>query len=178
MQAQIDGCHAISNYYELATVDGEVAGLLFGQVKQRFILIGVCQALKRLFLIFGRFLLGKYGRRRKLLGLIKPCLESWSVLQRNMPVSEAKVVLFAVARRYQGKGIGRALMDRFVEYALRHKAKSVCVPTDESASFWFYERYGFTRQAEYLDPLESYLANKPIKGFIYQLVLDKAEGRE
>jgi len=171
MQAQIDGCHAISNYHELAIVGGKVTGLLFGRVKKRAVFIDVCQTLKRLALIKVRFLLGRYGSRRKLIGLIRPSLQGFRALGRNMPVSEAEVVLFAVAPKYQGKGIGRALMDRFIRHALKHKAKAISVPTDETASFWFYEKYGFRRWAEYKDPLETYLANRPIKGFIYLLVL-------
>ena len=65
-------------------------------------------------------------------------------------------------------------MDRFVRHALRYKVESISVPTDETASFWFSERYGFRRWAEFKDPLESYCADRPIKGFIYQLVLPEA----
>ena len=178
MQAQIDGCYAISNYYELAIADGEVAGLLFGRVKQKSVLIDMCQTLKQLLLISVRFLLGRYGSRRKLIRLIKPSLQSLRAFKRNTPAGKAEVVLFAAAPKYQGKGIGHALMDRFVRHALRYKVKAILVPTDETASFWFYERYGFRRWAEYKDPLESYLANRPIKGFIYQLLLCELEGQE
>ena len=96
-----------------------------------------------------------------------------------MPSSEAVVTLFAVAPKYQGIGIGRALMDRFISHMLKRGAKAISVPTDETASFGFYERYGFKRWAEYKDPLESHLADKPIKGFIYQLILhNKADEQE
>lgn len=90
-----------------------------------------------------------------------------------MPVSEAEVVLFAVTPEYQGIGIGRALMDRFVRHALKHRVKAISVATEETASFWFYEKYGFRRWAEYESPLESYLADKSIKGFTYQLLVHK-----
>ena len=176
MKGQIDSCHAVSNYCELAIADGEVAGLIFGRVKRRSVLIDICRTLKRLPLVSVRFLLGMYGSRRKLLGFLNPCLEHLRVLRRNTPEGEAEVVLFAVAPKYQGIGIGRALMDRFVRHALRYRVKSISVPTDETASFWFYERYGFRRWAEFKDPLESYCADRPIKGFIYQLLLPEADG--
>jgi GNAT superfamily N-acetyltransferase len=175
MKTQIDSCYVISNHYELAIVDGEVAGLLFGQVKRKSVLINMCRAFGRLLLMKVHFLLGRYGSRRKAIALIGPSLQALRVLRRNMPASEAIVVLFAVASKYQGKGIGRALMDRFVRHALGYKVKAIAVPTDETASFWFYERYGFRRWAEYEDPLESYLAGRPIKGFIYQLLLDEPD---
>jgi ribosomal protein S18 acetylase RimI-like enzyme len=177
MKIQIDSCHVVSNYHELAIVDGEVAGLLFGQVKRKSVLIDTCRTLSLLLLMKVYFLLGRYGSRRKLIRLIRPSLQALRVLRKNMPASGATVVLFAVAPKYQGKGIGRALMDRFVRHALRYKVKAISVPTDETASFWFYERYGFRRWAEYEDPLESYLASRPIKGFIYQLLLDEPAGQ-
>jgi ribosomal protein S18 acetylase RimI-like enzyme len=177
MKIQIDSCHAVSNYYELAIVDEKVAGLLFGRINRKSVLLDMCQTLKRLLLIKVRFLLGEYGSRRKLIELIKPALQGFRAVTRNMPASEAQVVLFAVAPKHQGMGIGRALMDRFVHHTLRYKVKGISVVTDETASFWFYERYGFRRWAEYKDPLESYLADRPIKGYTYLLLLGEAEGQ-
>lgn len=178
MTGGIEACHALSNYHELAIADGKVAGLLFGRVKRKSVLIDICQTLKRLLLIEVHFLLGRYGSRRKLIRLIKPGLQSLGALRRNMPASEAEVVLFAVAPEYQGIGIGRTLMDHFIHHALKYEVKAVVVPTDETASFWFYEKYGFRRCAEYKEPLESYLAGRPIKGFIYQLWLCKVDRQE
>jgi ribosomal protein S18 acetylase RimI-like enzyme len=178
MKIQIDSCHAVSNYHELAIVDGEVAGLLFGRVYRKSVLIDMCRTLKRLLLIKVRFLLGRYGSRRKLIKLIKPSLQEARALRKNMPPSEAMVVLFAVAPKHQGIGIGRALMDHFVHHALRYRVKAISVPTDETASFWFYERYGFRRWAEYKDAMQSYLADRPIKGFVYQLLLHEAARQE
>lgn len=178
MKGQIDGSLAMSNYQELALADGKVAGLIFGRLERESVLIDMCRTTKRLVLIMGRFLLGRYGSRRKLIKLVKPGLQALTVLRRNRPASEAEVVLFAVAPDYQGIGVGRALMDRLVYQAVRCKARSISVPTDETASFGFYEKYGFQRWAEFNDPLESYCADRPIKGYIYQLILSKADGPE
>ncbi|MBE0430754.1 MAG: GNAT family N-acetyltransferase [Dehalococcoidia bacterium] len=178
MKGQIDGSRAMSNYQDLALADGKAVGLIFGRLKREPVLISMCRTLKRLILIMGRFLLGKYGNRRKLIRLVKPGLQALRVLRRNRPASEAEIVLFAVAQEYRGTGIGRALMDRFVSQARCHKATSISVPTDETASFWFYEKYGFTRWSEFHDPMESYCAGRPIKGFIYRLVLGSASGQE
>jgi len=177
-EGQIDGSRAISSYHELAIADGEAVGLLFGRVKRKSAPIDMCQTLMRLFSLSVRFLLGKYGSRRKLIRLLRPGLQELRELRRNMPASEAEVVLFAVAPEYQGIGIGRALMDRFVRHALKHKVKAISVATEETASFWFYDKYGFERWAEYESALESYLADKPIKGFTYQLLVHehKADG--
>jgi len=173
MKILIDGCHAVSNYHELAIADGKAVGLIFGQVERKFVVIDMCRTVKRALLILVRLLLGRYGSRRKLVRLIKPTLLEARALGKNMPVSEAKVMLFAVAAEYQGIGIGCTLMDHFVRHAAKHRVKAISVPTDETASFWFYEKYGFRKWAEYKGPLESYLANRPIRAFVYLLFLHK-----
>jgi ribosomal protein S18 acetylase RimI-like enzyme len=178
MKILIDGCHVISNYHELAVADGKVVGLIFGRVERKFVLIDMCQRLERALSILVRFLLGTYGSRRKLVGLMKPALQAVKALGKNMPLSEAEVVLFAVAPEHQGVGIGCALMGRFVCHAAKYEVEAISVPTNETASFWFYEKYGFRKWAEYKDPLESYLADRPIKGFTYLLLLHKAGGQE
>jgi len=86
MQFQIDGCHAISNYRELAVAGGEIAGLLFGRLNRKSFVIG-SQTLKQLFLISVRFLLGRYGSRRKLIRIIKPGLLALRAVRRNIPAS-------------------------------------------------------------------------------------------
>ena len=171
MRGQVDSCHAVSNYGELAIADREVAGFIFGRVRRKPVSLDTARKLKRVVLISARFLLGRYGGRGRLIRFLDPCLEQLRVLRQNTPAREAEVVLFAVAPEHQGSGVGRALMNRFVGHALRYKVKSISVPTDETASFRFYERYGFRRWAEFTDPLASYCAGRPVKGFTYQLLL-------
>jgi len=43
LEILIGGCHAVSNYHELAIADGKVVGLIFGRVKRKFVLIDICQ---------------------------------------------------------------------------------------------------------------------------------------
>lgn len=174
MSGQIDSCHAVSNYAELAIADGEVAGLIFGRIRRPSVTIDMIRTLKRVVQISVRFLLGRYGKRSQLITFLNPCLQQLRVLRKNTPVSQAEVVLFAVAAKHQGSGVGRALMDRFVHHALKHKVESISVPTDETAGFRFYERYGFMRWAEFVDPLASYCAGRSIKGFTYRLLLAEA----
>lgn len=174
MIGQIDSCRAVSNYAELAIADGEVAGFIFARVKQSSLPVDTVRTLTRIIRVSVRFLLGRYGSRGKLIGYLSPCLRQLRVLRRNTPATQAEVVLFAVAPGYQGSGVGRALMDRLVGHALKHEVKAICVPTDESAGFRFYERYGFGRWAAFTDPLASYCAGRSITGFTYRLLLTQA----
>ncbi|MCL0059350.1 GNAT family N-acetyltransferase [Dehalococcoidia bacterium] len=171
--AAAEVCDAVSTYSELAIVDGEVAGFIFGRIERHFTLMDKCRSVKRYLPLLGRFLLGEFGPRRKLLQLLGPLAGEEQVLRRNVPPSEGRIEYFAVSPEYQGKGVGTRLMDRFVQYAGRYGVRAVSVFTGETVSFWFYERYGFQRWAEFDSPLGSYLHGKPIKGFSYRLPLQE-----
>jgi ribosomal protein S18 acetylase RimI-like enzyme len=169
--AAAEVCDAVSTYSELAIVDGKVAGFIFGRIERHFTLIDRCCSLKMYLALVWPFLLGRFGRRRKLVRLFVPLLREDQELRRNVPPSEGRVEYFAVSPEYHNKGVGRKLMDRFVQYAGRHSVQALSVFTGESVSFRFYERYGFQRWAEFDSPLSSYLHGKPMKGFSYRLPL-------
>jgi ribosomal protein S18 acetylase RimI-like enzyme len=141
--ATAEVCDAVSTYSELAIVDGEVAGFIFGRIERHFTLIHKCRLVKKCLSLLGLFLLGRFGRRWDLVKLLGPLLCEGQDLRRNVPPSEGRIEYFAVSPGYQGKGVGRKLMVRFVQYAGRCGMQALSVFTDESASFWFYERYGF-----------------------------------
>ncbi|MCL0065484.1 GNAT family N-acetyltransferase [Dehalococcoidia bacterium] len=166
-----------STYSELAIIDGEVAGFLFGRIERHFTLIDKCRLVKRYLPLLWRFLLGQFGPRQKLLQLLGPLASEEQELRRNVPPSEGRIEYFAVSPEYQGRGVGRSIMDRFVQYAERYGVRAVSVFTGETVSFWFYERYGFQRWAEFDSPFGSYLHGKPIKGFSYRLALQGEHDR-
>ena len=175
-EAMVEVCDRLSTYSELAIIEGEVAGFIFGRIERHFTLIDKCCLVKKYLTLLGRFLLGRYGSRQKLVRLVGPLLREGQELRRNIPPSEGWIEYFAVSPKYQGQGVGRKLMDRFVQHAARWGVQALSVFTDETASFWFYERYGFQRWAEFNSPLGSYLHGKPIKGFSYRLPLDEEHG--
>jgi GNAT superfamily N-acetyltransferase len=174
MIGHIDSCCAVSNYAELAVADGEVAGFIFARVRRSSSPLDMVRMVRRIISVSVCFLLGRYGDRGRLIRYLNPCLQQLRVLRRNTPATQAEVVLLAVAPEYQGGGVGRTLMDRFVGHALKHRVKAISVPTDESAGYRFYERYGFGRWAEFSDPLASYCAGRSITGVTYRLLLTQA----
>ena len=44
---------------------------------------------------------------------------------------------------YRGNGIGKKLMNRFIDYAKQNNAKSVYLITDENCNWKFYQIVGF-----------------------------------
>ena len=162
-----------ATYSNLAIVDGEIAGFLFGRIDSHFTLINRYRSLQRYLPMFGRLILGQFGPRLKLLQLLGPLADEEQMLRRNVPPSEGRIEYFAVSPDYQGKGVGRRILDGFVRYAKRHGVRDIAVFTGETVSFWFYERYGFQRWAEFDSPFASYLYGKPKKGFSYRLALQE-----
>jgi len=90
----------------------------------------------------------------------------------NVPRSDAEVNLIMVSRRLQRKGLGRQLMDRFVEAAKAAGCRLLTLYTDNQMSNWrFYEIYGFRKVATFHDNLTSYFAETSADGVVYALDL-------
>ncbi len=90
----------------------------------------------------------------------------------NVPRSDAEVNLVMVSRKLQRKGLGRQLMDRFVEAAERAGCKLMTLYTDNQMSNWrFYEIYGFRKVATFHDNLTSYFSETRADGIVYALDL-------
>ncbi len=55
-----------------------------------------------------------------------------------------EVNLFIVSNELQGQGLGRKLMDRYIEFCRNNQLESVFLWTDEDCNHSFYSRYGFS----------------------------------
>lgn len=91
-----------------------------------------------------------------------------------MPEADAIVQWFVVDAKHRGKGIGTALMDRFVGGAKNRGAQRIALHTDQLSTWQFYEKYGFTRWSTFTEVFSSYLKGEEVKGFIYTLDIAKS----
>lgn len=57
---------------------------------------------------------------------------------------DGEVNLFIVNQAFQGQGLGKQLMDRYMDFCRDNKLKSVFLWTDEDCNHSFYSRYGFS----------------------------------
>lgn len=82
--------------------------------------------------------------------------------------TEARILLLAVDSRFRRMGIGKALMNEFMDLCRMHNIMSIRleVRTDNSEAIRFYQRYGFstisTIRAYYSDSSDAYLMWKLI----------------
>lgn len=107
----------------------------------------------------------------------------WSIavtevkIRLKKPPSDASIEMFIVGSKHRGKGIGSALIDRFLEAAIQAGSRLVTVYTDDRQSDWqFYERRGFKRVASFYDNVTSHYSGSQAHGLIYALEL-VGEGR-
>lgn len=59
-----------------------------------------------------------------------------------------EISLFFVSDLARGKGIGKGLMGRFIEYCRENDIQNIILMTDASCNFGFYDHCGFTRVNE------------------------------
>lgn len=169
MHAYVELGRLPSTRLEVACVSGKVVGFLFGRINSEY---GTTKKLTTLisYLMIGiRAILGKYGRLSRPLTFLRKAVKTGNRVKQHMPKSDAVVVLFVADAKHRGKGIGRALMDRFVSAAKSQGTQTVALHTDQLSSWQFYEKYGFTRWGTFTEILSSHLAGADVKGFIYVL---------
>lgn len=82
--------------------------------------------------------------------------------------TEARILLLAVDRKFRQMGIGKALMNEFIDLCRMHNIMSIRleVRTDNAGAIHFYQRYGFstisTIRAYYSDSSDAFLMWKLI----------------
>jgi ribosomal protein S18 acetylase RimI-like enzyme len=165
-----------STWTELASISGEVIGFLFGTIdKQKPKGINFGGISDQLWMV-GRFLSGGHGRFRMSFSTMIGFMFTEFKLAVNRPKADAEIVLLIVDSRFRGKGIGKALVDRFVKAAKDAGSYAIALYTDDKSSNWrFYEVYGFRKVTTFYDNISTYFVGEPANAIYYVLDL-KPEG--
>jgi GNAT superfamily N-acetyltransferase len=159
--------HRIGSKTFVAEIDGAARGILVGLCPMGFAAIG------RAFAVITRFVARAIAGRYRLSLLAKKHLfqqffGSLPFLRYSLGSSiKAKTLLLISQKEYRG-GIGRALMDAWIEEVQSCGFHSVTVGTDSAISWDFYERYGYRRVREFNYKGYKYsLPGERVKGYIY-----------
>ena len=161
-----------ATWKEVACVSDSVVGLLWGKIFSDVGFLGGLRERLAHATAYLKLLLGFYGKIPHRLSLAKNGVIDGMSMARNYPEADAEVLYFVVDPAYRGKGIGKRLMDRFVEHAKSRGAKRISVYTvDPGSDLGFYERYGFKRYSSFRDRFMSAIGNREVKGIIYVLDL-------
>lgn len=154
---------------EVASIRGNIVGLFFGRVDSDYKMIAQLKAFFSFCVMCIRMICGRCGRVSAPFTLLRKLNSNESNIKRNTPKSDGEVVLIVVDSEYRGRGIGRALMDRFLASAKERNAGVITVQSDEESSWGFYEKYGFRKCSTFHNDLASYIRNGDVKSFIYTI---------
>jgi ribosomal protein S18 acetylase RimI-like enzyme len=161
-----------SNYAEVVCDSEAVVGTIFGRIG-----IGARGAsfkgegITTPRLIAG-ILLGNFDKSHGILRVLWTFLMTEFKLALNMPHSDSEITFLILDEKHRGKGIGRMMVERFVNAARGSGARSMTVYTENQTSNWqFYERFGFHRVGSFYDDLNSYFVGKKSTAYMYYLDL-------
>lgn len=128
----------------VAEIDGEVHGILLGTAP--FKLTEVLSSVKfSLTVILPGILLNTYRFNSLAYKHLFQCLYGFSyhVILHPFSWKISEITLFTSRRKYRGTGMGRKLMDTYLNSVRGRHLKEANVCTDTALSYHFYESYGF-----------------------------------
>lgn len=153
---------------------GELMGFLFGRLEKDF-------TWQSRFRVFWESLRSAYRYMVFLRPHIRtPFLTEHRILaqriQEHTRDFDGEVLLFIVSKACRGMGIGKKLMENFLQHALERGASGIYLYTDHSSNWKFYERFGFQLQAMIYDDLLSHLEKRKVESFLYSMDLSSWAG--
>ena len=170
MEAYVDFYRASSSWQEVACESGSVVGILFGKVEKDITRFGRLKAFIGEELVYLRFPAGLYGNMSHRLLLVRKGMSDDRNKAVNSPEADGEVIFFVVDRERWGHGIGRELMDRFMQHARSRGAKRIIVYTNDPGCNWgFYDKYGFKLRSTFKDNFTSYVRNEEAKALIFSI---------
>ena len=166
-----------ATWKEVACVSEELVGVLFGRADGNLPVLDRLRITLTHMTVYLKLLFGFYGRVPHRFTVIRHAISDDRKIAANMPEVDGEITFFAVDVAYRGKGIGKALMSRFIDHVKKKGAKRVSVYTiDPGSDLGFYENYGFRIHGSFRDGFMSFARKEEVMGSIY--VLDIGEQRK
>jgi ribosomal protein S18 acetylase RimI-like enzyme len=161
-----------ATWLDVACVDGRVVGLLFGRIDREHGRFGRIRSRLGHIKVYLKLIMGRYWKGRDRFRLVKFAMSDDRNITENSPDADGEVMLFVVDGKFQGRGIGRALMDRFLQRAREANSKRITVSTNDIGCNWgFYDKYGFKLQGSFRDSFTSFVRKQEIKNLIFSIDL-------
>lgn len=167
----VTGPLAESRHYRVIEEDQRVLGLIFGRCGPGKVyrtdytgVRGRLRAAGRLLSLRGWTLGEKFAWLKAIQG-------HEAARARVMRQTGTEITLLVVESVSQGKGLGRQLMDEYVEQCRRLGKERITVETDVHANFGFYEHYGFVLVGEFGSPMNELFTGGSGRSFVYELAI-------
>jgi len=156
-----------ANYAEIAYEGDQVGGVLIGASKGLFSSFRKLNYTIKTYLILFRLIFFRKDSKRALKNFRKIDKIYKGLYKKTNKKYDAEVILFAVHASMRGKGVGKKLMNNYLEH-LRHKGyQNVYLFTDTSCTYGFYDHMNFTREDEATTTLELLNEQGDLTAFIY-----------
>ena len=172
MKGYVEYSRNRSNWTDVAFTSDGIIGFLFGRIDghlgepaPREPSLGELPSAIRSFLVRGHI-------TPSLLMFLWNLTMTEVKLKLKMPKSDASIEMLIVDSKHRGKGVGKALLERFLMAAEESGASLVTVYSDNWVSNWrFYERRGFTKVETFHDNITSHYSGSNAQGIIFALNL-------
>jgi len=157
---------------DVACIDGQVVGLLFGRIDREHGTFGKIRSRLGHSRVYLKLIMGRYWKGADRFKLVRSAMSDDRNITEHSPDADGEVMLFVVDGKFQGRGIGRALMDRFLQRAREADSKRITVSTNDIWCNWgFYDKYGFKLQGSFRDSFTSFVRKEEIKNLIFAIDL-------
>lgn len=159
-----------STFGRVATLDGEVIGVIFGSS------VGEKKTYRLLQDDYTNELLQLLNlndiERNVFIELTSATNESYNrLISGKENEFQGCLELFVVSEEARGKKIGKKLFNAFISYLIETKAKRIYVYTDTMSNYGFYEHTGFVRLGEELTEFNLPNGKMENTNFIYEYKL-------
>ncbi len=132
-----------TNYIEVAELDNQLVGFLFGRIKKTSFLKTLKYKIN-LLIIFFKLLFSKAGRRG--IKINKITNKSNNQLKKDSKMKlESELCLFIVNKDIRGNKIGVTLLNNFIEVLKENNIKNNYLFTDTYCDYNYYERLGYNK---------------------------------
>ena len=163
------GSLAGSNYGIVAEENGRVIGFLFGKSSTGKLYQTKYSGIRgQIRLLIDLFRITNVTLKRKL-GYIGKINTHEINRRKAEPKREYEVNLFAVFPDLQGKGVGKDLMNSYINRCKKDGVNRITLDTDEECNYKFYEHFGYKKIAEFYSPIQEMYSQKSGTSYVYEL---------
>jgi GNAT superfamily N-acetyltransferase len=166
LKAFMRGVLLAQNYNLIAELDGKAVGIICGKIPK---LRGFLKNIKHLPSAVYHALCLNFGRdqRRILLGFKDMQMVYARLLKETKTKFGGELEFFVVHSKSQGLGVGKKLLNEYLQYCKEHDVKNIYLYTDVNCNYGFYEHHGFVRQGTLPVTFELYNGKLTYDNFIY-----------
>ncbi|AEB75145.1 GNAT family N-acetyltransferase [Clostridium botulinum] len=141
-------CLLEKNYTQVVEQNGEVIGLIFGKTNNGYNFLKNIKNIPSMIVSVIQLIFENKKDRKNMREYSKVQKAYKQLLKEYSGKFDGEVVLFVVGKECRGKGIGKRLMNNFLDFCKRKEQRKIYLFTDTQCNYGFYDNNGFKRIGE------------------------------